>query len=91
LDFFQRIKEYDNKETSINVYAVIYQLEKKDENNYAILLQDIRNSFKLNIGTEFYLENKEILAIHNELLFTLKIGVKQGKINALTCEKVSSI
>ena len=91
MDFFQRIKEHDNKETSINVYAIICQLEKKDENNYTILLQDIRNSFKLNIGTDFFLENKEILVIHNELLFTLKVGVKQGKINALTCEKARSI
>jgi len=51
---FQKLEEYDNKETSLNVYAVIYQLEKKDENCYVLWLQDIRNSFKLNISSEFY-------------------------------------
>lgn len=83
--------EYNNKETSINVYAIIYHLEKKDENNYILFLQDIRNSFKLNASAQFYRENKENLVIHNELLFTLKVGVKLGKINNLICEKISNI
>jgi DNA polymerase III subunit alpha len=88
---FQNLEEYDNKETSLNVYAVIYQLEKKDENCYVLWLQDIRNSFKLNISSEFYWESKENLVIHNELLFTLKIGVKRGKINSLICENVKNV
>ncbi|CAH1755736.1 9164_t:CDS:10 [Entrophospora sp. SA101] len=74
---FQKIAEYDNQEISINVYAIICQQEKKDENNYTLLLHDIRNSFKLNITKEFCLENKADLVVHNELLFTLKIRVKQ--------------
>jgi hypothetical protein len=31
------------------------------------------------------------LVIHNELLFTLKIGVKRGKINSLICENIKNI
>ncbi|CAG8456875.1 27251_t:CDS:2 [Gigaspora margarita] len=99
LYFLRKTAEYDNKETLISVYAIICQLEmpsipggqKKDENNYTLLLQDIRNSFKLNISRKFYLENKENLVIHNELLFTLKVGVKQGKINNLICENIENI
>ncbi|KLL04542.1 MAG: DNA polymerase III subunit alpha [Mycoplasmataceae bacterium RV_VA103A] len=105
----QKIEEYDNKETSLNVYAIICNLEKKsemrvayyehsqihsiarDQNDYTVFLQDIRNSFQLNISSGFYQENKENLVIHNELLFTLKIGVKRGKINSLVCEGVKNI
>src|SRR5205085_3189785 len=88
LEIFQKIEEYDNQKSLVNVYAIVCQVEKKDENNYTVLLQDTRNSFKLNISAEFYSKNKEKLVIHNELLFTLKIGVKQGKISSLICEKV---
>ncbi|CAG8674229.1 5227_t:CDS:2, partial [Cetraspora pellucida] len=102
----QKIEEYDNKETSLSVYAIICNLEKKsemrvayyehsqihsivrDQNDYTVFLQDIRNSFQLNISSGFYQENKESLVIHNELLFTLKIGIKRGKINSLVCEGV---
>lgn len=89
-EIFRKIEEYDNKETLIKVYAVICQLEKKDENNYTLLLQDIRNSFNLNINPAFYLAHQESLVVHNELLFTLKVGVKQGKVNHLTCEKIGN-
>ncbi|MCE8163703.1 MAG: DNA polymerase III subunit alpha [Candidatus Moeniiplasma glomeromycotorum] len=100
LEIFQKIEKYDNQENLLNVYAVICQLEKKDEiqqnaptekSNYTLVLQDIRSFFKLNVNKEFYLANKEKLTIHNELLFTLKAEVKQGKITTLICEKVSSI
>ncbi|CAI2187102.1 19474_t:CDS:2 [Funneliformis geosporum] len=86
MDIFTKIEEYNNQETVINVYAIISQIEKKEEvstrnasseNNYILLLQDIRNSFKLNINPEVYQTNKEILINHNELLFTLKIEVKK--------------
>jgi hypothetical protein len=66
-------------------------LEKKDAKNYIITLQDIRNSFKLVISDDFYLSNKDDLATHNELLFILKIELKQGKINSLACEKIISL
>ena len=88
LEIFQN-EEYDKQETTINIYAIVYQIEKKDENNYTLFLQDIRNSFKLNISSTFYLTNQENLVIHNELLFTLKVGIKRGKINSLICEKIS--
>jgi hypothetical protein len=51
LEVFSKIEEYDNQEKVINIYAIICQIEKKDQNNYVFLLQDIRNSFKLNIKT----------------------------------------
>ncbi|CFW92797.1 DNA polymerase III (alpha subunit) [endosymbiont DhMRE of Dentiscutata heterogama] len=84
----QKIEEYDNKETSLNIYAIICGLEKKSESNYILSLQDIRNAFQLNISSNFYQKNKENLVIHSELLFTLKIGVKRGKINSLVCESI---
>ncbi|CAG8723113.1 9614_t:CDS:2, partial [Racocetra persica] len=82
-----KIEEYDNKETSLNIYAIICGLEKKSESNYILSLQDIRNAFQLNISSDFYQKNKENLVIHSELLFTLKIGVKRGKINSLLVNK----
>jgi hypothetical protein len=88
-EIFQKIEEYDEQKTLVNVYAVIYQIEKKDENNYTLFLQDIRNSFKINISSTFCLANQEKLVVHNELLFNLRVGVKQGKINSLICEKIS--
>ena len=91
LEIFQKNEEYDNKENFINIYAVIYQIEKKDESSCTLLLHDIRNSFKVNISTKFYLENKESLVIHNELLLTLKVVVKGGKVSNLICEKVSNM
>jgi hypothetical protein len=45
----------------------------------------------VNISTKFYLENKESLVIHNELLLTLKVVVKGGKVSNLICEKIKSI
>ncbi|CAG8638671.1 14272_t:CDS:10, partial [Ambispora leptoticha] len=66
LEVFQKNEEYDNQETLINVYVIICQLEKKDEGNYTLVLQDIRNSFKLNISSAFYLANQENLVMaHN--------------------------
>jgi len=89
-EIFQKIEEYDKQETTINIYAIVYQIEKKDENNYILFLQDIRNSFKVNINSAFYLANQENLVIHNELLFTLKVEIKQRKISSLICEKISN-
>src|SRR4051794_1340829 len=100
MDIFTKIEEHNNQETVINVYAIISQIEKKEEvstrntsseNNCILLLQDIRNSFKLNINPEVYQTNKEILINHNELLFTLKIEVKNRKIASITCEKVNNL
>ncbi|MEG7978515.1 MAG: hypothetical protein NY202_00935 [Mollicutes bacterium UO1] len=45
----------------------------------------------MNISTEFCLANKESLVIHNELLFNLKVGIKGGKVNNLSCEKIDKI
>jgi len=90
-EIFQKNQKDDKQEILINVYAIICQIEKKDENNYTLLLHDIRNSFKLNADSAFYLANQENLVIHNELLFILKVGLKQGKINSLICEKLISI
>jgi hypothetical protein len=56
-----------------------------------LLLQDIRNSFKLNIDSNIYQKNKEKLVVHNELLFTLKIGIKKGLIISLSCEEINPI
>ncbi|WNE40277.1 MAG: Error-prone DNA polymerase [Mycoplasmataceae bacterium] len=91
LDIFQSAESNDNKKETINVYAIICNLEKKDEKSCIITLQDIRNSFKLIISADLYLTNKDNLAIHNELLFTLKVELKQGKINSLACEKMISL
>jgi hypothetical protein len=103
MDVFTKIEEYDNRETLVNVYSIINQMEKKgetdnrnitgngEENNYSLLLHDIRNSFKLNISSNTYQVNKELMITHNELLFALKIEVKNRKIASITCEKVSSI
>ena len=91
LEIFRKIEEYNNQEKTINIYAIICQLEKKDEKTYLLFLQNIRNSFKLNMSIETYQENKELLIVHNELLFTLKIGIKNGSINSLICEKISDI
>lgn len=91
LEIFRKIEEYNNQETIINIYAVIFQIDSKDEKNYTLLLQDIRNSFKLNIDSNTYQKYKEKLVIHNELLFTLKIGIKKGLITSLTCEEINTI
>jgi DNA polymerase-3 subunit alpha len=91
LDVFQNDENNDNKKEIINVYAIICNLEKKDEKSYIITLQDIRNSFKLAISDDFYLSNKDNLVIHNELLFNLRVELKQGKINSLACEKIISL
>jgi hypothetical protein len=37
------------------------------------------------------LSNKDNLVIHNELLFNLRVELKQGKINSLACEKIISL
>jgi hypothetical protein len=88
LEIFRKIEEYNNQETIINIYAVIFQIESKDEKNYTLLLQDIRNSFKLSIDSNVYQQNKEKLVVHNELLFTLKIEIKKGIITSLNCEEI---
>ena len=93
-DIFAKIEEYDNRETLVNVYAVISQIEKKgevdnSENNCSLLLQDIRNSFKLNISSNIYQNNQAIITTHNELLFSLKIEVRNRKIISISCEKIS--
>lgn len=91
-EIFQKIEKHDDQKISINVYAVIYQIEKKDKDNYyTLFLQDVRNSFKLDVNSAFYLANQENLATHSELLFTLKAGVRQGKINTLVCERISGV
>jgi len=91
LDILKNIGEYNNQEKQISIYAIIFRIEKIDEKNYSLLLQNIRNSFKLNIDIDNYEKNKEILVNHNELLFDLKIGIKNNTINSLICEKISKI
>ena len=103
VEIFTKIEEYDNRETLRNVYAIINQIEKKgevdnrnitkngSEDNYSLLLQDIRNSFKLNINSNIYQNNKELITTHNELLFVLKIEVKNKKIASIACEKISEV
>ncbi len=36
LDIFRKTKEYNNREVEINIYAIISQIEKKDENNHTL-------------------------------------------------------
>ncbi|RHZ35580.1 PHP domain-containing protein [endosymbiont GvMRE of Glomus versiforme] len=91
LEIFQKIEKYNNRKTLIKVYAIIYQIKKKDENNHELLLQDVKTSFKLNINKSIYQLNKKILLIHSELLFDLSIKVKEGKIYFLACEKISNV
>jgi len=45
----------------------------------------------LNIDSNIYQQNKEKPVIHNELLFTLKIGIKKGVITSLTCEEIITV
>ena len=91
LNILKKIEEYNNRETVINIYAVIFQIENKEEKNYTLLLQDIRNSFKLNVSSEIYQKNKEKLVVHSELLFTLKIGIKKMVITSLDCKEINTI
>ncbi|CAH1756389.1 12192_t:CDS:2 [Entrophospora sp. SA101] len=88
LETFPKIAEYSNQEIVINIYAIIYQLEKKSENDYTLLLQDVRSSFKLTISANIYQEHSEKLVIHNELLFEVKIRISEGKVGSLICEKI---
>jgi len=43
------------------------------------------------MSTDVYQANKEMIVTHNELLFTLKVEAKEGKINNLVCERISNI
>ena len=62
-EVFQKIEEYDNQKNSVSIYAVIYQIEKKNENNYTLFLQDIRNSFKLDVNSTFYSANLDFFSL----------------------------
>lgn len=92
LNIYSKIEEYStNQEVIINVYAIIRQLEKKEPNNYTLELQEVRNSFKLEITEQIYQINREKLVIHNELLFTLKVVIKESRIFSLACEKIGDL
>jgi len=90
-EIFRQIDEYNNQEISTNIYAVICQLEKKNEDNCLLILQDIRSSFKLSVSGDIYQSNKDKLIVHNELLFTIKIEIKESKINSLVCQKIEEL
>ena len=97
LNIYSKIEEYNNQESKLNIYAIIRQLEKNDNqrskepNGYTLSLQDVRSSFKLEITEQVYQANQEKLAIHNELLFSLKAMVKERKIFSLVCEKIEEL
>ncbi|CAG8684132.1 1177_t:CDS:2, partial [Ambispora gerdemannii] len=42
LEVFSQAPAYNNQEITLTVYAVVSHCEKKDNNNYVLLLQDIR-------------------------------------------------
>ena len=91
VDIYLKIEEYNNQEKKINIYAVISQLEKKETNECVLWLQEVRSSFKLQITESIYQISKEKLIIHNELLFTLKVVVKENRIFSLVCERIESV
>ncbi|MCE8159332.1 MAG: PHP domain-containing protein [Candidatus Moeniiplasma glomeromycotorum] len=91
LNLYSKIEEYNNQEGKLNIYAIIRQLEKKEPNGYTLSLQDVRSSFKLEITEQIYQINQEKLAIHNELLFSLKFIVKERRIFSLVCEKIEDL
>ncbi|MCE8162817.1 MAG: PHP domain-containing protein [Candidatus Moeniiplasma glomeromycotorum] len=92
LNIYSRIEEYgSDQEISINLYAIVSKLEKKEANNCILWLQDVRSSFKLAITEPIYQINQEKLVIHNELLFSLKIILKEGRIFSLICERIESL
>ncbi|KLL02310.1 MAG: DNA polymerase III alpha subunit [Mycoplasmataceae bacterium RC_NB112A] len=91
LDIYSKIEEYNNQESKINIYAVVCRLEKKELDRYSLSLQETRSSFKLEITEQFYQINQAKLVVHNELLFHLKVVVKERKIFSLTCEKIESL
>ncbi|CAG8499869.1 31281_t:CDS:2 [Gigaspora margarita] len=64
-------RDYNNQEVTVDIYAVICQVEKND----------VRSSFKLEIKDQDYRRYQEILVDHNELLFTCQIQIKDHKIN----------
>ena len=87
-EVFRQVDEYNNQEISVNIYAIICQIEKKSEDSCLLILQDIRSSFKLSVSRDIYQLNKDKLIVHNELSFTIKIEMKEGKINSLICQKI---
>ena len=91
MDIYSKIEEHDNQEVKINIYAIICQLEKKEFNNYTLSLQEARSSFKLEIIEPVYQINQEKLVIHNELLFSLKVIIKERRIFSLACEKIEDL
>lgn len=88
LNLYSKIEEYDNQESRISIFAIVIQLENKESNHYILLLQEARSSFKLEITEQVYQMNKEKLVTHNELLFFLKVIVKERRIFSLVCEKI---
>ena len=91
MELYSKIGEYNNQETKLNIYAIIHQLEKKEPNHYVLSLQEIRSSLKLEITEQIYQANQEKIVIHSELLFSLKVIVKERRIFSLICEKVEEV
>jgi len=83
-------EHFSNKLFLVEVYAVIEKIENRN-NEYIIYLQDIRSSFKLIINLEFYNNNINYLKIHNELLFFLKVEIRDRQLIILSCEKILEI
>ena len=85
------LQKYNNQSAIANFYAVVCQIEKKDETNWTLVLQDVRNSFKLEISDLDRQENQEILTIHNELLFVCQIKITDGRTDYIKIMKISEL
>ncbi|CAG8468909.1 17460_t:CDS:2, partial [Racocetra fulgida] len=81
-------REYNNQEITVDIYAIICQINKDNADTWTIWLQDVRSSFKLEIKDQEYQIYQKILAIHNELLFTCQIQIINQKINFINLKRV---
>ncbi|RHZ36985.1 hypothetical protein [endosymbiont GvMRE of Glomus versiforme] len=85
-EFSANLKKLNGQET-IQIYAIVQELQRKG-NLFFLTLFDLRSTFKLFISTEFYQKNKEILVIHQAIVFYLAIRVDNYKIQNIKVVKV---
>ncbi|RHZ36439.1 hypothetical protein [endosymbiont GvMRE of Glomus versiforme] len=85
-EFSANSKKPVGQET-IQIYAILQELQKKG-NFFSLTLFDLRSTFKLFINTEFYQKNKEILVIHQAIVFHLAIRIDNYKIQNIKVVKV---
>lgn len=85
-EFSANCKKLTSQET-IQIYAILQELQMKG-NYFALTLFDLRSTVKLTISKEFYQENKEILVIHQAIIFHLTVRIDNYKVQNIKVEKI---